>query len=234
MRCACIGLLQVRQFRDRKRHQPATACVPVPKHDRQQAQQRQHAAGQREEEELDRRVAPLFASPDADEEEQRHERELEEQVEENNVAGDEHAEHARAQHQQQTVVQRLLVLDRFPTYQHGDDQQQGREREEPEAQAVQGDAEADVQRNARSGEPRVIDGREGRIADAELATSTIAPTSVASEPARAQQRACVRPRPARIAAAAGSSRVTSNRIFMRRLIVSGTSECRWQRHTECA
>ncbi len=69
----------------------AVRVVPDPEHDGQQAQQRQHAAGQREEEELDRRVTPLFASPDADEEEQRHERELEEQVEENNVAGDEHA-----------------------------------------------------------------------------------------------------------------------------------------------
>ena len=133
--------------------------VPVPKHDRQQAQQRQHAAGQREEEELDRRVTPLFAAPDADEEEQRHERELEEQVEENNVAGDEHAQHARAQHEQQAVVERLLVLDRVPTYQHGDDQQQGRQREEPEAQAVQGDAELDVQRAAQGGEPRQMRAR---------------------------------------------------------------------------
>ena len=155
------------QFGDGKRHRTPAAVVPVPKHDGQQAQQRQHAAGQREEEELDRRVTPLLASPDADEEEKRHERELEEQVEENNVAGDEHAEHARAQDQQQTVVQRLLVLDGFPTYQHGDDQQQGGEREEPEAQAVQGDAEADVQRNARGGEPWVVGGREGCIAGME-------------------------------------------------------------------
>ena len=148
-------ILQVgRQFGDGERHPRPVADIPVvPKDDRQQAQKRQHAAGQCEEEELDRRVAPLVASPDADEEEERHERELEEKVKENDVAGDEHSQHARAQQKQKAVIEPLLVLDGVPAYQHGDDEEQGRKDEEPQAQAIEADGELDVQRSAERLEP---------------------------------------------------------------------------------
>ena len=62
--------------------------------------------------------------------------------------------------------QQLLFLDRIPAYEHGNDQQQRRQREEPKTQAIQGDAELDIQRNARhhvrmvGGKPGVIAGRE--------------------------------------------------------------------------
>ncbi len=116
------GVLQVgRQFGDGERHPRPVLDVPVvPEDDGQQAQERQHAAGQREEEELDRRVAPLVAAPDADEEEERHQRELEKEVEENDVAGDEHAQHAGAQEQQKPVIKPFLILDSVPAHQHGD------------------------------------------------------------------------------------------------------------------
>ena len=54
------------QLGNRKRQHVRRALEVVPEHDRQQAQERQQAAGQREQEKLDRGVAPVFAPPDAD------------------------------------------------------------------------------------------------------------------------------------------------------------------------
>ena len=124
----------------------------VPKHDRQQSQERQHAAGESEEEELDRRVTPLLAAPDADQEEQRNQRELEEDVEQDDVPGGENAQHARLQEQQQAVISRRPLDDRLPADQHRDDHQQRRQAEEPEAQAVQTEAQAHVDA-VRVGQP---------------------------------------------------------------------------------
>ena len=88
----------------------------VPYHDEQQPEEREHAAGEREEEKLDRRVAPLFAPPDADQEKQGDEREFEEHVEQEDVAGDEHAQHAGLEDQQQPVIERrLLRIASHPT-----------------------------------------------------------------------------------------------------------------------
>ena len=117
----------------------------VPEHDGQQAQEREQAAGQREQEELDRRVAPLFAAPDADQEEQRDQRELEEDVEQDDVAGREDAQAAELQQQQHGIEQRRAVVDRLPAHQHRRDEQQGGEAEQPDAEAVEADAEADIE-----------------------------------------------------------------------------------------
>ena len=66
-----------------------------PQHDADQPQQRQHAAGEREQEKLIGRVAPLFVPPNADQEVQRNQREFEEDVEQNDVAGGKHAQACR-------------------------------------------------------------------------------------------------------------------------------------------
>jgi hypothetical protein len=50
-------------------------------HEREQTQKRQQASGQRKHKEFDRRIAPLLASPHADQEKERNQRELEEDVE---------------------------------------------------------------------------------------------------------------------------------------------------------
>ena len=63
----------------------------------QEAQEGEHAAGQREQEELDRRVATVFAPPNADQKEERNERELEEHIKQEDVAGGEDPQAAALQ-----------------------------------------------------------------------------------------------------------------------------------------
>ena len=62
---------------------------------RQNRQQHQHRAGQRVEEELDRRVQPAVAAPDADQEVHRHQHHFPEQVEQEEIERHENAQHAR-------------------------------------------------------------------------------------------------------------------------------------------
>ena len=183
------------------------------------------------------RIAPLVAAPDADEEEQRHQRELEEQIEEDDVAGDKHAQHARFQHQEQAIVERLLLANRLPTHQHGDHHQQGRQAEEPEAQAVQGDAEADVQRQPAAASQGTSGRRERlRAAAGSGRPATAAPRATARPP-QAQPRTA-RALPGTAAAASGRSIVSSRRegdrsmlsdyvirVSRRRLAEKWTSPC---------
>ncbi len=136
--------------------------VGVPDHDRQQSQESQHAAGESEKEELDGRVTPLLAAPDADEEKQRQQRELEADVKEDDIPGGEDAQHPRLQQQQQAVIDRRPLDDRLPAYQHRDDHQQRRQPEEPEAQAVQTEAQANVDCRAGPAHPRRLDQGVGR------------------------------------------------------------------------
>ena len=123
------------QFGDGKRHSPRGRLwgrmIVDPKHDGQQTEERQHTAGKCEEEEFHRRPAPLPASPDADQEKERDQRELEENVEKDDVAGDENAQHPGLQGHQQAVIQRRLFLDRFPADQHRHDHQQRGQGEQP-------------------------------------------------------------------------------------------------------
>ena len=65
-------------------------------------------------------------------------------------------------------------MNRFPAYEHGCDEEQGREAEQPHAQAVEADAEADIDGRAAPGEPGGVGEGEisgiagGRIAEDEL------------------------------------------------------------------
>jgi hypothetical protein len=85
-------------------------------------------------------------APDADEEEQRHEGELEEHVEQDHVPGGEHAEHRRLEDEQERVEADRLLLDRFPADHHGGDREERRETEQPDRQAVEAERKADVER----------------------------------------------------------------------------------------
>ena len=66
---------------------------------RQEAQQHQRRAEQREQEELDRRVLAVRTAPHADHEVHREQDDLEEDEEEDEVLGDERADHARLEQQ---------------------------------------------------------------------------------------------------------------------------------------
>ena len=68
------------------------------------AQERQQAAGQRVEEERDRGPSTLGAAVEADQEEERDQRELEEDVEEDDVQAGEQAEQAGLEGQQEAVI----------------------------------------------------------------------------------------------------------------------------------
>jgi hypothetical protein len=109
------------------------AVLIVPQHDRQQPQKREHAASQGEQKKLVGRIATVFTSPDANQEEERNEREFEEDIEQDDVAGDEHAQHARLQDQQQAIERRGAVGDRLPTHQHRGQYQQRAEAKHPQA-----------------------------------------------------------------------------------------------------
>ena len=141
------GQRMVRQVRgqglDVERH--GARVRGVPEHDRQQAQEREHAAGQCVDEEFHRCPAPLLVPPDADQEEQRDERELEEHVEQDHVPGREHAEHRRLEHEQQHVETDGAILDRVPADEHGRQREQGRQAEHPQREAVEAEREAHVE-----------------------------------------------------------------------------------------
>ena len=95
-------------------------CVGgVPEHDGKQAQEGEHATGERVDEELDGRPPPLVVPPDPNQKEQRHERELEEHVEQNHVASREHPEHRCLEHQQQHVEPDRAIRDGVPAHKYG-------------------------------------------------------------------------------------------------------------------
>src|SRR5262249_55656037 len=106
-----------------------------------------------EEEELGGGVATFLAAPDADEEEERNQRELEKDVEQDDIAGDENTEAAKFEQEEHRVEERRAVVDGFPAYEHRSDDEQCAQAEEPDAEAIESDAEADIDRSARGGEP---------------------------------------------------------------------------------
>ena len=131
----------------------------VPEHDHKQPQKCQQASGKRVHEELDRRLPPLLVSPDADQKEERHECELEEDVEQEQVAGGEHAKHRRLEHEQKHIEAHRPVGDRFPAHEHGRDREQGRKAEHPEGEAVEAEGQPNVEEPA--GEPGHLNPGEG-------------------------------------------------------------------------
>ena len=77
------------------------AGVPVHRHD---GEQHQHRAEEGVEEELEARVDPARAAPDADDEEHRDQAAFEEQVEQDEVERAEDADHQRLEHQERDHV----------------------------------------------------------------------------------------------------------------------------------
>ena len=131
----------------------------VPQDDREQAEERKHAPGEGVDEELHRGPTAVVVPPDADEEKQRHEGELEEHVEQDHVPGREHAEHRRLEDEQQNVEADRLLFDRLPADHHGGHGEEGREAEQPDRQSVEAEREADVERSID--EPRPLADGEG-------------------------------------------------------------------------
>ncbi len=109
-------------------------------------QQHQQRGGHRVQEELDRGVDPPRSAPDADQEVHRHQGELPEDVEQEQVLGQEHAHHARLQQQAEDVELLHLRLDGVPRRgdgQHGDER--GQQHHE-DAQPVDGQEVLDAPR----------------------------------------------------------------------------------------
>ena len=107
-----------RRPRARRRRASATSCSVVElaqiavEVQHQDGDQHQHAAEQRVEEELDRRVFAPRAAPDADQEVHRQQHHFPEDVEQEEVERQEDAEHARFEQQEQNAVGLHVLVDR--------------------------------------------------------------------------------------------------------------------------
>ena len=102
-----------------------------------------------EEEKLSRRPAALSAAPDPNEEKHRHQRQLEKDIEEQQVAGHKHAEHRHQQRQHPRVV---FVLPDFDPAEAGPDRQGRKKRgenDEPDADRIHAQVKAGADRADR-------------------------------------------------------------------------------------
>ena len=113
-------------------------------HDPQHAEQGQHAPGQRVEEELARRQPAMRPAPDADQEEQRHQRDLEKHVKQQDVEGEEDAHHGGLQRQQPAIKLIDALGDVRPGHQDRRQHQHRRQHDHPDVKAV--DAEIELHR----------------------------------------------------------------------------------------
>ncbi len=113
-------------------------------HNAQHAQHGQQAAGQGEEEELAGRQLPLRAAPDADQEIERHQRQLEEHVEQDDVERQENAHHNGLQGQQPGVELVGPVMDAPPRDQHGRQHQRGGQHHHPDVETIDAEEELDL------------------------------------------------------------------------------------------
>ena len=121
----------------------------------QQGDQHEHAAHEREEEELDRRVFPPRPAPDADEKVHRQEHHFPEDVEEEEVQRHEDAQHARLQEEEEDAIGADVFLDR-PTGPHRQHAEERSEHDQRQADAVQAEMVVDVEgRNPGRGRPRI-------------------------------------------------------------------------------
>ncbi len=112
------------------------------KHGGDDADEHERRADHRVDEELQRGVDPLVVAPSADEEVHRHEHDLEEHEEQEQVEADERADDAGLEQQDPGGV-RLLVVMRVGTEQ-GDREQHAREHDEEQRDAVDTDVPADA------------------------------------------------------------------------------------------
>ena len=105
--------------------------------------QHEEAAGHREEHELERRVDAARPAPHPDQEVHRDEHDLPEDVEEEHVEGDERAEHAGLEHEQEGEELLHPAVDVAPRGEHDDRREHGGEQHEEEAHAVHAQAVLD-------------------------------------------------------------------------------------------
>ncbi len=96
-------------------------------------------------EELDRRRPAVLVPPDADQQVHRDQRDLEEDVEQDQILRGEHPEHPDLGEEDRREVL-LEVTPHVPRREHRDDGQQRRQEEHPETEPVEADPVADVQR----------------------------------------------------------------------------------------
>ena len=115
----------------------------------QDAEQHQHRACERVEEKLDRGVQLARAAPHPDDEVHRHQHELPENVEEEEIERDEDADHASLQQQEHRIVFLDAILHRRPGAEDRDEAHQRGEHQEQQADAI----DADVIVRAERGNP---------------------------------------------------------------------------------
>ncbi len=156
----------------------------------QNAQQHQHRAGQRVQEELDRGVKLARPAPDADQQIHRHQHRFPENEEEEEIERHEDAEHAGLQHQKPDVVFLHAILNRRPRRQNRNPAQQRRQHDQQERNAV----DAQHVTRADRGNPvvgRALDELEARLEA--LLPRTSGPAAAKSEsPASAKMFAIQR------------------------------------------
>ena len=111
----------------RRRRQAGRRCD---QHQRHESHQRHQAADKRVQKEFDRRITPLRPAPNADQEEQRNQRELEKHVEQNQVERREHADQSRFQQQQTSVETGRPFANRLPRNQHAGNREQRRQHDQ--------------------------------------------------------------------------------------------------------
>ncbi len=126
--------------------------------------QHQQAAGHGVEEELDRRVDPPLAAPDADQEVHRDQHDLPEDVEEEEVVGDQGAEHAGGEQQHGGAEERPVLLDPLPRAEDHDRQQEDAEHHQRHRDAVHRQVVLDaVARDPGERAAAVVDQREAAV-----------------------------------------------------------------------
>src|ERR1051326_3201257 len=113
---------------------------------RQDAEQHQDASRQRVEEEFDGGVEFSRAAPHADDEVHRHQHELPENVEEEEIERNENADHARLQEQEHGVILFDALLNGAPATQDGYEAHQGGEHQEEHADAIDADVIVSAER----------------------------------------------------------------------------------------
>src|ERR687894_41848 len=111
----------------------------------QKAREHRRAPEKGVDKEPSRRPAPVLVPPYADEQVHRYQRDLEEDVEEDQILRCEHPEHPNLRDEEYREVL-PEVLPNIPRRDHGDERQEGREEEHPEPQPVEPDPVANTQR----------------------------------------------------------------------------------------
>jgi len=131
----------------------------------QDGDQHQQAPRHGEQEELDRRVDPPLAAPDPDQQVHRDQHDLPEDVEEEEVPGQERAEHAGGEQQQRGAERRPVAVDPLPRAEDDDRHQEDAEHRERHRDAVHRQVVADavVRDPGDALQAEVMDSREGAV-----------------------------------------------------------------------